>query len=74
MKEIEYLNMDLDLDLFYAINWLPIHIVTAGGIIPAYYQNIELADYNLPKQVRKLPLTHNRNKLIFNPKLRELIN
>ena len=71
MKEIEYLNIDLD--LFYEINGLPIHIATAGGIIPQYYQNIDLADYNLPKQVRELPLLHNKDELIFNPKLRELI-
>lgn len=72
MKEIEFLNMDLD--LFYSVNGYPIHVASAGGYISLYYQNMEYDEYNLPKLVREIKPKYTFDQIIINPALREIIN
>lgn len=72
MKEVEFLNMDLD--LFYSINGYPIHVASAGGYISLYYQNLEYDEYNLPKLVREIKPKYTYDQLIINPVLRKIIN
>lgn len=72
MKEVEFLNMDLD--LFYSINGFPIHIASAGGYIPLYYQNLEYAAYNLPQHIREIKPRYTSDQIIINPALREIID
>lgn len=72
MKEVEFLNMDLD--LFYSINGYPIHVASGGGYISLYYQNLEYDKYNLPKLVREIKPKYTYEQLIINPALREIIS
>lgn len=72
MKEVEFLNMDLD--LFYSVNGYPIHVASAGGYISLYYQNLEYDEYNLPKLVREIKPKYTYDQIIINPALREIIN
>ena len=72
MKEIEFLNMDLD--LYYSVNGYPVHVASAGGYISRYYQNMEYDEYNLPKLVREIKPKYTFDQIIINPTLRKIIN